>query len=387
MKSQQNKPLVSILLPTHNRVDVLPFAIRSVLAQTVQDFELLVVGDGCTDDTAGVVQGFNDSRIYWFDLPKGPAFGYANRNTVLQKAQGEFIAYMSHDDLWLYDHLERLLPFFDSQNIEIAFSRPLWVIPSGKIVPEIYNLNHGPTLDVFLNKKNWIPSNCAIHRRTCFLKYGYWDDTLPIAGDWDLWKRIINGGKRENFVYLSESTCLHFKASWRDESYDNVLGFRFWRWLFDSDQMPVALEVGISDGMTEQRAIWEAMSSTPRIWAGKVRTAVVQVLDLFALQGRLFMETLLEIDEKLIDRSRKEKTSFEVMKSPFLKRRQQMQLNQNILKDIQVELVNTQNELEMIKSTFAWKIHEYVANAGFVHRIYVVVIAPLLRWGFKNKSR
>jgi len=278
-------PTISILLPTHNKAGLLSFAIRSVLAQSFQDFEVLVVGDGCTDDTAVIVQGFNDPRLIWFDLPKAPNYGYANRNIALRAARGELVAFMAHDDLWLSDHLEQLIPFFDDPRVEIVYSRPLWVIPRGMIVPGFFNLEHQPTLSFFLDMGNQIPAGCVAHRRECLSKYGYWNDQLPGAADWDLWKRIIKGGGKQNFAYLDAPTCLHFKADWHGSDYDFNFMFPAWKRLFGSGQMPPALQVQMSEDVTEQDAVWQAMSGKPDEWNTVIRSAVRQVIDALAFEG------------------------------------------------------------------------------------------------------
>ena len=92
-------PRFSVVIPTHNRSALLRLAMSSVFSQTEADFELFVVGDGCTDDTADVVASFDDARIRWLDLPKAPHFGYANRNVALRLAAGEYIAFVTDDDL------------------------------------------------------------------------------------------------------------------------------------------------------------------------------------------------------------------------------------------------------------------------------------------------
>ena len=114
----------SVLLPTHNRPEVLKLAISSVLAQTHEDLELLVVGDGCTDHTAAVVGAFGDSRLRWFDLRKAEGFGYANRNIALREANGDVVAFLGHDNLYFPDHLERLLAPFANPDVHFAYSRP-----------------------------------------------------------------------------------------------------------------------------------------------------------------------------------------------------------------------------------------------------------------------
>jgi hypothetical protein len=281
LETATRAPRFSILLPTHNRADVLPYAIRSVLRQTVQDFELLIVGDGCTDETAAVVDGFADARVRWFDLPKAPHFGYANRNVALRTARGALIAFMAHDDLWLPDHLQVLDAAFDEQAVEIAYSRPLWVIPKGMIAPSAFNLHHTETLRAFLSRtRNHIPAGCVVHRRECFEKYGYWNDRLSGGGDWDMWARIIEGGRRRNFSYVPQPTCLHFRANWRTEATTGQPQLRVWKTLHAIEGfMPGALRFPLTDDETEQEACWKLLAADAQGWTRELRAGVHQVLD------------------------------------------------------------------------------------------------------------
>ncbi len=276
----KSTPKFSILLPTHNRADVLPFAIHSVLAQSVNDFELLVVGDGCTDNTAEVVAGFEDPRIRWFDLPKAAYFGYANRNVALRQARGSLIAFMAHDDLWLPDHLEILGEAFEDKKVELAYSRPTWVDPDGSLVPGTFDLRENTTLNSFLDRKrNGIPAGCVVHRQICFDKYGYWDEKMAKCGDWDLWSRIIEGGERKNFSYVDIPTCLHFRAIWRTEANAGPTELKIWQEIHHlKDFIPAVLKVEIPKTVTEQEAFWNAISTNPRKWASELRLAIGQVL-------------------------------------------------------------------------------------------------------------
>lgn len=281
-------PLFTILLPTHNRPEVLAFAIQSVLDQTVDDFELLVIGDGCTDNTAGAVGGFADDRIRWFDLPKAPHFGYANRNAVLQEASGAFIAFMAHDDLWLPDHLELLLPFFEDEQIEIAYSRPLWVSPEGHVFPLSFNLHDPQVLEEFLSRKrNSLPAACFIYRSRCLERYGAWDENLPQAADWDLWARIIRGGGGGNFAYLPTPTCLHFRANWRTEANPGPEDLLTWKLRSDKG-FPAAASVIAVDGFpTEQAAFSTRLRQEPLAFPRQLRIESQRLLDRLAMDGDL----------------------------------------------------------------------------------------------------
>lgn len=264
------RPRFSVLLPTHNRPDVIGYAIKSVLRQTEQDFELLVVGDGCTDNTAEIVQGFDDPRIRWFDLPKAPHFGYANRNVALKQARGELIAFMAHDDMVFDDHLALLAETLESNGAEWAYSRPLWVNLEGVVIAYPMNLYNPSELEVFLTRYNTIPASCVMHRRDCFDKYGYWPEDMPAAADWTFWVRMLEGGGRSNFAHCREPTCLHFVADWQRAKPSR----------FRPEDSPVVTSCRISPGRSEQEIFFEAMISPD--WVPMVREETRRAVDRIA---------------------------------------------------------------------------------------------------------
>src|SRR6185295_19675688 len=91
-------PRVTVIVATYNYSTVLPFSIASVLDQTFADFELLVIGDCCTDESATIVQAMPDRRVHWHNLPANTGHQSGPNNEGLRRASGEAVAYLGHDD-------------------------------------------------------------------------------------------------------------------------------------------------------------------------------------------------------------------------------------------------------------------------------------------------
>src|SRR5450432_2665306 len=118
----ETTPLVSVIVATYNWSSVLRYAITSAQRQTVGNFELLVIGDGCTDDSAHVVESFHDPRFRWENLPHNSGHQTAANNKGLELARGKWISYLGHDDLWMPNHLELLLREVEQAEGDVAFS-------------------------------------------------------------------------------------------------------------------------------------------------------------------------------------------------------------------------------------------------------------------------
>jgi glycosyltransferase involved in cell wall biosynthesis len=283
-------PQFTVLLPTHNRSDVVGYAIESVLGQTLPNFELLVLGDGCTDDTAAVVAGFSDPRLRWFDLPKAPLFGYAHRNMAVREARGELIAFIAHDDIWLPDHLELFTPLFTDGTTDWAYSRPVWVADDGTMVPFAVDLLQRDELETFMTDHNTVPAGNVVYRRECHDRVGLYPEDIRFGTDWEMWRRIIGARAGTGIAYLSEITQLHFRATWKTGAKWGPDPLLAWLKAAPAPWWPDALKVPVSEGKPAQAAFAELLRSDGRGSTARWRAAVPRLMDALAWRGAIALD-------------------------------------------------------------------------------------------------
>ena len=270
-------PLFSVLMPTHSRVDVIGHAIRAVLDQSLGDFELLIVGDGAAEGTSAVVEGFADPRIRWFDLPKAPHFGYANRNVALRESRGRYIAFAADDDLLFPDHLAILAGLLEDGAV-FAAARALWVSSDGVAAPFLTNLALADEMLDFMEVRNTIAASCIAYCADALPRRDVWPEEVETAGDWRLWRRILRDNAQAPARFSPEPTVLHFSAAWRKSRFADMPEFRDMLTIADAaGWWPQALKREVPEGGREQ-AVWAAaMRADPEAFTHETRSAAADV--------------------------------------------------------------------------------------------------------------
>ncbi len=196
-------PLISVIIPTYNRSKLLTErAIPSVLSQTYRNFELIIIGDCCTDDTEKRVGEFNDKRIKFHNLsqrgnyPANPLFhwmvaGCVPRNRGLELASGKWIACMDDDDEFSDDHLELLLSNAIQNRFEMVYGLLSMEVEPGKWV----NRGSYP-----LTRQNICHSAVLYRSELSFIKYNLNSWKYYYEDDWDLWDRMKQIGVKIGFI-------------------------------------------------------------------------------------------------------------------------------------------------------------------------------------------
>lgn len=213
-ESASEPPLVSVIVPTYNRPEMLVEAVRSILNQTYPHVEIIVVNDGGVE-VEGVIHWLNRTGTITYvrhDRNRGLA---AARNTGIRLARGKYLAYLDDDDLFYPEHVETLVTALENSPFRVAYTdacQATQVLDRGRYVTvrREVNFSHDFNRDELL-VSNRFPVLCVMHERACLEEVGFFDDTLSSHEDWDLWIRLA---LREDFLHLPKVTA---EYSWRTD--------------------------------------------------------------------------------------------------------------------------------------------------------------------------
>tara|TARA_B100000945_G_scaffold76938_1_gene59359 strand:+ start:2214 stop:3128 length:915 start_codon:yes stop_codon:yes gene_type:complete len=196
--------LVSVIIPTYNRKKLLDISINSVLNQTYQNFEIIIVDDNSNDGTDKYIKEINHHKIHYIKN-KQTMYAPKSRNIGISYSKGDLISFLDDDDEWYPDKLEKQVKLFSDINIGLVYS-------GIDLFFEDYNLSYptSPKLRGSIYKdmliKNYIGATSSVIIRrdvlnhVCTKKHECFDPAFPARQDYDLWIRITEKWK-VNFIY------------------------------------------------------------------------------------------------------------------------------------------------------------------------------------------
>jgi glycosyltransferase involved in cell wall biosynthesis len=247
-----NVPRVSVILPTYNRARELPRAILSVLDQTFDDLELIVVDDASDDDTEQVVRKLGDPRIRYLrhDHNRG---GGAARNTGIEASEAPWVGFQDSDDAWLPAKLETQIAAIDAAPAEVgAVYCSYWRLHAGGrrvLTPPAGVPPRSGRIHLALLRESFIGTPALLARRDALDRVGLFDERLPRFQDWELMIRLsrdfevrfvdqplvearfadgnITAGHNRALVE-AESRILDKHLDWFREAGAELLAYRYW---------------------------------------------------------------------------------------------------------------------------------------------------------------
>lgn len=201
-------PLVSVVIPTYNRKEMLTRAVESVLGQTYGNLEVIVVDDGSTDGTAEHLTGFlSDERFrYFYQENRGQS---AARNHGISQATGKIIAFLDSDNFWHKEKLKLQLAYWDKhKDFNILYSEGITVDIAGKVISKNVPISNRPSGNILKTLMTWncVTNNTVLVPKQCFQEMGGFNESLRIAEDFDLWLRFAT---RYTFVFHPEKVTYY----------------------------------------------------------------------------------------------------------------------------------------------------------------------------------
>lgn len=187
-------PKVSVIIPAYNCAKFIDQTIKSVQNQTYEDWELLLIDDGSTDDTSRVVTSIQsqDPRVRYIYQPN---FGASTRakNVGLKESIGQYVAFLDHDDEWLPNKITRHLEIFENpsfNNVGLSATNIMIVNKEDGSRLEHKMPQRGESLERLLERNFIFCSSGVMVRREVIERVGFFDENFKLGDDWDMWLRI-----------------------------------------------------------------------------------------------------------------------------------------------------------------------------------------------------
>lgn len=215
--------MISVIISTYNRADKLKRAVKSVLDQSYQDFEVIVVDDNSTDNTSTIMSEFeSDARVLY--LKRSANFGNDTRpkNEGLMAARGEFVSFLDDDNVYRKDHLAVLWSAIRESSVDGVYG-DRWVIDElGEIEPGVgINSDFSQAL---LLQRNYIDTSDILLRKDSVFAVGGFDEQYKKYIDWNLWVRMAKNGaifKHVKQVITDYYICSDSKSKRAEDTKEN----------------------------------------------------------------------------------------------------------------------------------------------------------------------
>ncbi len=210
-----DRPFFSVVTATYGRGRLIEPTIASVLEQTDQDFDYLIVGDGCEDDTEAAVRSFNSPKIVWRNRAENSGNQSVPNNEAVAAARGQWICYLGHDDIWTPDHLSALRAVIEREKPDFAISGLAdWGPPDSGLVKVAGIFDSSDVISW-----HFTPPSCVAHRREALAALGGWPDPREIVTTVDstLFQRAYAAGLR--FASTKKITVHKFASALRYLAY------------------------------------------------------------------------------------------------------------------------------------------------------------------------
>jgi glycosyltransferase involved in cell wall biosynthesis len=186
---------VTVILPTHDHASTLEFSIQSILEQSFQDFELVIVGDGIGDDSRSIIRNFliQDKRVRLIDEPKSIRHGELIRDLVIRESNSRYIAYHGDDDLMMSNHLETMLG--EIKNSDFIHTLPIQVGVGGILNYLPIDISLQDCLDWHLGEKiqNAVSFTGVLHSKESYmnLPVGWSEAPIEFPSDLFMWRKYF----------------------------------------------------------------------------------------------------------------------------------------------------------------------------------------------------